>query len=127
MCGRGNRICHYPGVGMIQLLILRVLYERPSHGYQLMEELKRITSENYIPEPGAMYTLLRRMEERGLLVSKWEKMDSKTDRRVYTLTEDGVRVLREGLEMIKKKKQLMDELIKFYEANFGETKKGGGK
>jgi len=109
------------------LLILRVLYERPSHGYQLMEELKRITSENYIPEPGAMYTLLRRMEERGLLVSKWEKMDSKTDRRVYTLTEDGVRVLREGLEMIKKKKQLMDELIKFYEANFRETKKGGGK
>jgi len=112
---------------MIQLLILRILHERPSHGYQLMEELERITSEKYIPEPGAVYTLLRRMEERGLLASKWEKKDSKTDRRVYTLTEDGVRVLREGLEMVKKRKQLMDGLIKFYDANFGETKKGGGK
>jgi len=33
-----------------------------------MDELERITSEKYIPEPGAIYTMLRRMEERGLVV-----------------------------------------------------------
>jgi len=129
MCGHGegHGFCHYPGRGIIQLLILRVLHEKPSHGYQIMNELKRITSENYVPEPGAVYTMLRRMEEIGFVASKWERERSKTDRRVYTLTDYGLRVLKEGLEMLKKRKQLMDGLIKFYDANFGETKKGGGK
>jgi len=88
-----------------------------------MDELERITSEKYIPEPGATYTMLRRMEERGLVVSNWEKKESGPDRRVYTLTEAGVKVLQEGLEMVKKRRQLMDGLIKFYDTHF--TKEGG--
>jgi len=106
-------------------LILRILHEKPSHGYQIMEELERITSEKYIPEPGAVYTMLRRMEKRGLLASEWEKKESGADRRVYTLTEAGVKVLREGLEMVKKRRQLMDSLVRFYDAHFIEKEKGG--
>jgi DNA-binding PadR family transcriptional regulator len=90
-----------------------------------MEELERITSEKYIPEPGAIYTMLRRMEERGLVVSNWEKKESGPDRRVYTLTEAGVKVLQEGLEMVKKRRQLMDSLVQFYDTHFTEKEKGG--
>lgn len=124
MCGRGHRFCHYPGSGLIQLLILRIIHEKPSHGYQIMDELERITSAKYTPEPGAVYTMLRRMEERGLLASKWERGESGADRRVYTLTEAGVKALKEGLEMVKKRRQLMDELIRFYEAYFEEKEEG---
>jgi len=90
-----------------------------------MDELERITSEKYIPEPGAVYTILRRMEERGLLASKWERKESRVDRRVYTLTDAGVKALKEGLEMVKGRRQLMDNLIQFYDAHFGENMKGG--
>jgi DNA-binding PadR family transcriptional regulator len=90
-----------------------------------MDELERITSEKYIPEPGAVYTMLRRMEDRGLLTSKWERKESGADRRVYTLTEAGVRVLKEGLEMVKRRRQLMGSLVKFYDTHFAENKKGG--
>jgi len=85
-----------------------------------MDELERITSEKYIPEPGAIYTMLRRMEERGLVVSNWEKKESGPDRRVYTLTEAGVKVLREGLEMVKTRRQLMNGLVQFYDTHFTE-------
>jgi len=122
MCGRRHGFCHYPGRGLIQLLILRILHEKPSHGYQIMDELERITAEKYIPEPGAVYTMLRRMEERGLVTSEWEKKDSGADRRVYTLTEAGVKVLKEGLEMVKKRRQLMDSLVQFYDLHFTEEK-----
>lgn len=88
-----------------------------------MEELEKITLEKYIPEPGAIYTMLRRMEERGLVVSNWEKKEPGPDRRVYTLTGAGVEVLQEGLEMVKKRRQLMDSLVKFYDTHF--TKEGG--
>jgi DNA-binding PadR family transcriptional regulator len=90
-----------------------------------MDELETITSEKYIPEPGAVYTMLRRMEERGLLISKWERKGSGADRRVYTLTDSGVRALKEGLEMVKRRRQLMDNLIQFYDIRFGEGGKGG--
>lgn len=89
-----------------------------------MEELERRTSEKYIPEPGAVYTMLRRMEERGLLASEWERKESGADRRVYTLTEAGVKVLKEGLEMVKQRRQLMDSLVQFYDTHFTEEKGG---
>lgn len=91
-----------------------------------MEELEKLTAEKYTPEPGAIYTMLRRMEERGMVTSEWEKMEAGADRRVYTLTEAGVRVLKEGLEMVKKRRRLMDSLIQFYDANFAEKTEGGG-
>src|SRR4030066_426835 len=123
MCGGRHGSCHYSGGGLIQLLILRILHEKPSHGYQIMEELERITSEKYIPEPGASYTILRRMEERSLVTSEWKKKDAGADRRVYTITETGVKVLKEGLEMVKRRRQLMDSLVQFYYAHFTEKRK----
>jgi len=124
MCGGRHGPCHYSGGGLIQLLVLRILHEKPSHGYQIMEELEKITSEKYIPEPGAIYTMLRRMEEKEFVTSKWEKKETGADRRVYTLTEAGVKVLKEGLEMVKKRRQLMDSLVQFYDAHFIEKEEG---
>lgn len=89
-----------------------------------MEELSKMTLEEYTPETGAIYTMLRRMEERGMVTSEWEKKESGADRRVYTLTETGVKTLREGLEMMKKRRQLIENLLQFYEANFTEGKRG---
>jgi len=107
------------------LVILRILHEKPSHGYQIKEELEKITLKKYNPEPGAIYTMLRRMDERGLVTSEWAKKETGADRRVYTLTAVGVKFLREGLEMVKKRRQLIDSLVQFYDANFTERQEGG--
>lgn len=61
---------------------MRVLYEKPMHGYQLLEEIEERSCGCHRLEPGSMYTLLRRMEERGLLESQWEKVEGGPDRRV---------------------------------------------
>src|SRR4030066_799727 len=113
MCGGRHGSCHYSGGGLIQLLVLRILHEKPSHGYQIMEELEKITAEKYIPEPGAIYTMLRRMEERTLVTSEWEKKEAGVDRRVYTIPEHGVKVLQEGMEMGKSRGQLRGSLVRF--------------
>lgn len=125
MCGPRHGFCHYPGRGLVQLLILRIIHEKPSHGYRIMEELDKITLTMYVPETGALYTMLRRMEERGLVVSEWETRETGADRRVYALTDSGVKVLREGLEMVKKRRQLMDDLAQFYDTHFEKNRKGG--
>jgi DNA-binding PadR family transcriptional regulator len=69
--------------------------------------------------------MLRRMEDPGLVTSEWEKKATGADRRVYTLTETGVNFLKEGLEMVKSRRKLMDRLVRFYDVTFLDKKAGG--
>ncbi len=78
-----------------------------------------MTSGEYTPEPGVIYTALRRMEKRGLLKSRWEERPG-SDRRVYEITEDGVYVLKEGLRALISRKKLMEDLFDFYEKTWGD-------
>jgi len=83
-----------------------------------MDELRKFTSNEYAPEPGAIYTMLRRLDQRGLVASRWEKKASRADRRVYTITQKGKEFLKEGLQMVKRRRSLMDDLVRFYDDNF---------
>jgi DNA-binding PadR family transcriptional regulator len=130
MCGPGGCGCwhEYPERGWIQFLIMRVLYEKPMHGYQLLEEIESRSQGCHRLEPGSIYTLLRRMEERGLLESRWEKVRGGPRRRVYRLTGKGVEALRSGLTSIVKRQKLFEDLVNFYREKFekqvGDEKAG---
>jgi DNA-binding PadR family transcriptional regulator len=108
----------FPERGWIKFLILRVLYEEPMHGYQLLEEIEKRSGGYHKLMPGSIYTILRRMEHRGLLRSEWEKVESGPDRRIYRLTDEGVALLKTGLESIARRRKLTDDLVKFYEKEF---------
>ena len=125
-CGcRSHRRHHYPERGWIQFLILRMLYEEPMYGYQLMANIveRGFVLPNRL-ESGAVYTILRRMEAHGLLKSEWERMESGRQRRIYEVTEEGVEALKMGLETIVKRKALMDDLAAFYREHFQQSRKG---
>jgi PadR family transcriptional regulator PadR len=120
MCGSDRCGCQhdYPERGWIQFLMLRILYEKPMHGYQLLEEIEEKSCGWHRLEPGSIYTLLRRMEDKGLLESEWEKVEGGPDRRVYTLTKKGVEALATGLRSIVRRKLLFDDLANFYKKHF---------
>jgi len=117
MCDDGPNCSQHLGRGLIQLEILRMVYENPTHGYRIMADLRKSTSNEYAPESGAIYTMLRRLEQRGLVASRWEKNASRADRRVYTITQEGKEFLKEGLQMAKRRRRLMDDLVRFYDDN----------
>lgn len=127
MCKQNHCACWqtYPERSWIQFLILRVLYETPTYGYQLLEEIDERSCGCHKLEPGSIYTVLRRMEQKGLLTSTWEKGESGPDRRVYTVTEKGAEVLKTGLSTIVRRKQLFDDLIGFYQQQFQSDSNGG--
>ena len=127
-CGQNHCWHNYPERGWIQFLILRVLYEKPSYGFQLMETLENKSYGGHRLGPGSIYTLLRRMEHRGLLESEWERTEtSGPERRIYKVTKMGTAALRSGLESIINRKAMMDDLAEFYKKNFIGKKDDGGE
>jgi len=105
---------------------MRILYEKPSHGYQLIDEVEQISCGCHRLETGSIYTLLRRMEHRGLVESEWKRSESTgPERRIYRVTDMGKEALRNGLESIARRKTMMDDLAEFYRKNFPEAEKGG--
>jgi DNA-binding PadR family transcriptional regulator len=80
--------------GLLSLFILCEA-EKPVSGKGISERIAELTMGGWKPSPGAIYPLLRRMEEEGLIKS--ELSDSEGRREiVYTITEKGRKQLAEG-------------------------------
>src|SRR5450631_3772106 len=55
--------------GDIKLVILKLLSEQPSYGYQLIKTMEERLSGGYTPSAGVIYPTLTLLEEEGLAVS----------------------------------------------------------
>ena len=75
---------------LIQPAILAVLAEGPAHGFQLLEVLQTsdMVAGNRL-DPTGLYRTLKRMEEAGLLVTRWEIEGAKPPKRIFRLTGEG--------------------------------------
>lgn len=82
----------------LRFLILMLLAIRPLHGYAIMEELSRVTEGTFRPSPGTLYPELRRLAEEGLVRERIEKGERGV-RRVYEITEEGLKRLNESLDV----------------------------
>lgn len=70
--------------GFLQLVVL-LMVEKEAYGYQL---LKSIEDLDYNVEENTLYPLLRRLEKKGYVKSKWE-VASDRPRKYYVITEEG--------------------------------------
>lgn len=80
--------------GHLDLLVLAVLRDRESHGYEVIAELRRRSDGEFDLPEGTVYPALHRLEREGLLSSDWATIDGRR-RRVYRLTARGVTALAE--------------------------------
>jgi PadR family transcriptional regulator PadR len=78
--------------GAASLAILAVLEDQEAYGYEIVHQLSYRVSFLQL-EQGTVYPLLRRLEERGLLNSRWDQSDPAKPKKYYSLTYDGKRAL----------------------------------
>ncbi|WP_058188867.1 PadR family transcriptional regulator [Terracidiphilus gabretensis] len=75
--------------GTLDLLILRTLIFGPAHGHTIAHSIEQ-TSENALEiEQGSLYPALHRLEDRGLVSSKWGVSDNNRKAKFYQLTAKG--------------------------------------
>ena len=71
--------------GDLQLILLQLLSEKPSYGYELIKAIEDRLSGGYAPSPGVVYPTLTLLEERGFA----EVQATEGNRKVYAVTEAG--------------------------------------
>ncbi|MFY8092541.1 MAG: PadR family transcriptional regulator [Niveispirillum sp.] len=66
--GRGGRHGRGFGHGGLRLVLLKLLEDRPRHGYELIKEIEERSQGRYVPSPGVVYPALSWLEDGGLIV-----------------------------------------------------------
>jgi DNA-binding PadR family transcriptional regulator len=71
--------------GDVRAAILVLLAEKPSHGYQIIQELERRSDGAWRASPGSVYPTLQQLEDEGLV----RAVEADGGRRVFELTDTG--------------------------------------
>src|SRR5260370_3030320 len=79
--------------GHLDMIVLAALAGGPAHGYAVIQEIRRRSGGAFDLPEGTIYPALHRLEQGGLLNSRWTAGESGRQRRVYSLTRSGRRAL----------------------------------
>ena len=79
-------------------IILSILREGESYGYQLIQRIDRLSDGQMAWTTGTFYPFLHGLENEGLIASRWQKGDNAPKRKYYRLTARGEAALREQRE-----------------------------
>lgn len=81
--------------GTAELLVLAQLEERPSHGYEIAQQIAARSDGAVSFHVASLYPILYRLERRGLIAGRWVEKAGQRRRRYYRLTTAGRKVLTE--------------------------------
>lgn len=81
--------------GDMKYVILKLLKEKPRHGYEVMKELGERMHGCYSPSPGTVYPTLQWLEDEGLVAAK-----DVEGKKVYEITDAGRAFLEEHRDVV---------------------------
>lgn len=79
----------------LELLILKTLSQGPNHGFGIALHIEASSSELLRVEEGSLYPALHRLEKAGFIEAEWQMTEKGRRARVYRLTKDGRKRLKE--------------------------------
>ena len=86
--GRGARFFEQ---GDLKYVILRLLEEKPRHGYDIITELESRFGGSYAPSPGTIYPTLTMLEDMGYA----RVVPEEGGKKIYEITDEGRKHLAE--------------------------------
>jgi DNA-binding PadR family transcriptional regulator len=93
---RGGARRQWFGAGDMKYVILKLLRDKPRHGYEVMKELEERMHGCYSPSPGTVYPTLQWLEDEGLVVAR-----DVEGKKVYEITDTGRAFLDEHRDIVE--------------------------
>lgn len=90
--------------GDIKLVILKMLAEQPSYGYQLIKTMEERLAGGYTPSAGVIYPTLTMLEEEGLASAATDN-----NKKVYSVTAEGQEYLAKHAGRLAELFERLDE------------------
>jgi PadR family transcriptional regulator, regulatory protein PadR len=97
--------------GVLELVLLRLLQDRPAYGYELVSEIARRTEGELEIKEGTLYPLLYRLEEQGLVATGWETPERGAPRKYYRITEAGLHDFAERTQRWRRFRDRVDTVL----------------
>ena len=105
---RGHRMGRVFEQGDLKYVILRLLEEKPRHGYEIIKDLEDRFGGAYSPSPGTVYPTLTMLEDLGYAKATADEGGKKT----YAITPEGSQYLKEHSNTVD---TIFERISKFME------------
>ncbi|MBW3555364.1 MAG: helix-turn-helix transcriptional regulator [Actinobacteria bacterium] len=94
--------------------VLVLLKQRWRHGYGLHEQLRELGVP--VGDLSRLYRSLRKLEDEGIVTSRWDTEAPRKGpaRRIYTLTRQGNRYLRQRIDTLRLNTDVMNRIRSRY-------------
>jgi DNA-binding PadR family transcriptional regulator len=86
---RGGRLGRMFDQGDLRFVILRLIAEKPRHGYEIIKAIEEKLGGLYSPSPGVVYPTLTLLEELGYVAVQ----DSAGSKKLHAITAEGTAFL----------------------------------
>jgi len=97
--------------GNIDSIILRVLCDGDSYGYEIIKTISRISEGRYDLKEPSLYTSLKRLEAQKFIESYWGNESQGGRRKYYKVTTLGIESYARSLSAWNIARELIDKLI----------------
>ena len=95
----------------IEMLLLKLLTESDMYGYQMSQEIKKRSSENYTILEGSMYPILYCLTEQKYISFYEEKVGKRQTRIYYHLEEAGKEYLNQLISLYYEYTEIISFLL----------------
>ncbi len=100
--------------GYTDTMILFLLLENPSYGYELSKQIRELTLEKYIIKETTLYSAFSRMQKNGYIEAfSYEADESRKRRTYYRITEAGKNYYQEKCREWTLTKEVVEHFIKY--------------
>ena len=77
--------------GVIELTILKLLYEQDQYGYSIIKQISERSKNNIDIKDGTLYPILYRLEDHKYIINYWKTDEASRSkpRKYYKITDEG--------------------------------------
>lgn len=98
--------------GYNDIIILFLLLDEPSYGYEISRSIRKLTNENYMMKETTLYSAFSRLEKNGHIESFPGDLTYGKKRTYYRITEQGRSFYREKIQEWELTKEVIEKFVK---------------
>ncbi|MGI5859867.1 MAG: PadR family transcriptional regulator [Tepidanaerobacteraceae bacterium] len=98
--------------GHTDTIILNVLRQGDSYGYEIYKKIIELSGNQYELKEATLYTAFRRLEQDGYILSYWGDETQGGRRKYYRITDEGRKFYEQSKHAWNFAKDVLDKLIK---------------